>query len=305
MNNKNYQYYNNRNAYGNICIPRREEVLNYLIKSKFLSEFQTNEEKQQVLYNLGVLQEIDRLLDLIDKKANTSQLSNYVTLQYFLRKIEELKPQDEKSKGYYSSLDSLLQEWPRGEKGDWAIVNVEGTWYIYRYKVGTGWVQSGTYDNSIDLTEYQRILIPGENIKTINGESILGEGNIEIIGGSGTEVPENCATKEDVAEETLRAQTAENTLKTRLDILENGPHSYILDGIKHVIIKKSQYNKLTEYENNALYFVTKDWTFGEEFPIVFTDSDPNETWKFGQQFPIVFVDTTSWTFGKQFPVNLI
>ena len=279
MNNKNYQYYNNRNVYGNVCIPRREEVLNYLIKNKFLSEFKTDEEKQQVLRNLGVLQEIDNLLNLIDTK-----LSNYVTSQYFLRKIDELK---QKSKGYFSSIEALLQEYPRGEKGDWAIVNVDGTWYVYRYKAGTGWEQSEVYDNSIDLTEYQKLLIPGENIKTINGESILGEGNIEIVGGES----ENCATKEDVAQETLRAQTAEGTLSNRLDVLENGPYSVIIDGIKHIIIKKSQYNRLTEYENNALYFVTKDWTFGEEFPVVFTDLDA--TWKFGEHFPIVFTDTTS------------
>ena len=277
MNSKNYQYYNNRNVYGNICIPRREEVLNYLIKNKFLSEFKTDEEKQQVLRNLGVLQEIDNLLNLIDTK-----LSNYVTLQYFLRRIDELK---QKSKGYFSSIEALLQEYPRGEKGDWAIVNVDGTWYVYRYKAGTGWEQSEVYDNSIDLTEYQKLLIPGENIKTINGESILGEGNIEIVGGES----ENCATKEDVAQEILRAQTAEGTLSNRLDVLENGPYSVIIDGIKHVIIKKSQYNRLTEYEDNALYFVTKDWTFGEEFPVVFTDAD----WKFGEHFPIVFTDTTS------------
>ena len=279
MNNKNYQYYNNRNVYGNICIPRREEVLNYLIKSKFLSEFQTNEEKQQVLYNLGILQEIDRLLELINEKANSSQLSDYVTLQYFLRKIEELKPHDEKAKGYFSSVEALLQQYPQGENGDWAIVNVRGDWYIYRYSQGQGWVQSGTYDNSIDLSEYQRRLVSGENIKTINGESLLGEGNIEIIGGSG----EDCATKEELAQETLRAQASENVLKTRLDILEHGPYSYIVDGIKHIIIKKSSYDRLTEYEGNALYFVTKDWTFGEEFPIVLIDA---------------------WTFGKQFPINL-
>lgn len=302
---KNFQYYTNRNAYGNVCIPRREEVLNYLIKNKFLSEFKTNEEKQQVLYNLGILQEIDRLLSLIDKKASTAQLTNYVTLQYFLRKIEELKPHDEKAKGYFSSIEALLQEHPVGEKGDWAIVNVEGIWYIYRYNQGQGWTQSETYDNSIDLSEYQLLLVSGQNIKTINGQSILGEGDIEIIEGTGQEIPENCATKDDVARETTRAKAAEGNLRSRLDILENGPHSYIIDGIKHIIIKRSQYNRLTEYENNALYFVTKDWTFGEEFPIVFPDSDPDTPWTFGEQFPIVFVDTTSWTFGKQFPINLI
>ena len=154
MNNKNYQYYNNRNAYGNICIPRREEILNYLIKEKFLSEFKTNEEKQQVLYNLGILQIIDNLLDQINTKADIQQLQNYVTLQQFLDKVKELDPHDEKSKGYYSSIEQLIQEYPTGEKGDWAIVNINGSWYIYRYDDIQGWVQSGTYDISIDLTGY-------------------------------------------------------------------------------------------------------------------------------------------------------
>lgn len=33
---------------------------------------------------------------------------------------------------------------------------------------------------------YQEQLVSGTNIKTINGESILGEGNLEISGGGGT-----------------------------------------------------------------------------------------------------------------------
>ena len=189
MNNKNYQYYNNRNTYGNICIPKREEILNYLIKEKFLSEFKTNEEKQQVLYNLGILQIVDDLLNLIDQKVDNSQLSNYITLSYFLNKIEELRPKDEKSKGYYSSYEELVQNIQDASEGDWAIVNVEGIWYIYKYKENLGWQQSETYENNIDLSDYvkltelelyQKLLISGENIKTINGESILGSGNIEI-----------------------------------------------------------------------------------------------------------------------------
>ena len=56
--NKNYQYYNNRNKYGNICVPRRKDILNYLIKEKFLSEFSTEEEKQRVLNNLGITPKI-------------------------------------------------------------------------------------------------------------------------------------------------------------------------------------------------------------------------------------------------------
>lgn len=37
----------------------------------------------------------------------------------------------------------------------------------------------------VELDNYQPLLTSGTNIKTINGESILGEGDIEIIGGSG------------------------------------------------------------------------------------------------------------------------
>ena len=200
--NKNFQYFNNRDKYKGVCVPRREEILNYLIKEKFLSEFSTDGEKQQVLYNLGILQKLDDIVEQINTKANISQLQDYVTLQYFLEKIQELKPHDEKAKGYFSSVEQLLQEYPRGERGDWAIVNVSGDWYIYRYNNVQGWVQSETYDNSIDLTNYvtqdilnyyQNILVSGQNIKTINGESILGSGNIEILAD-----PEIFATKQDL-----------------------------------------------------------------------------------------------------------
>ena len=40
-----------------------------------------------------------------------------------------------------------------------------------------------------DITGKQDKLVSGENIKTINGQSILGEGDIQIQGGGGSEVP--------------------------------------------------------------------------------------------------------------------
>ena len=213
---KNYQYYNNKGKYNDVCIPGRREVLKYLIKEKYLSEFSTDEEKQKVLDNLGITgklssilsiinqksivlknlsQQISELYTSIDEKANSSDLNQYVPLIYFLKEIEKLKPQDEKSKGYFSSLEDLLLEFPTAKDGDWALVNVSGTWYVYRWSDSFGWVQTETYDNSIDLSEYvkrhelsifQRELISGENIRTINGQSILGSGNITInTGGSG------------------------------------------------------------------------------------------------------------------------
>lgn len=39
------------------------------------------------------------------------------------------------------------------------------------------------------LEAKQDVLVSGENIKTINGQSVLGEGDIEITGGSGGDVP--------------------------------------------------------------------------------------------------------------------
>ena len=43
------------------------------------------------------------------------------------------------------------------------------------------------------LSDYQETLVSGENIKTINNQSILGEGNISISGGGGT-IPNASAT---------------------------------------------------------------------------------------------------------------
>ena len=297
MNNKNYQYYNNRNAYGNICIPRREEILNYLIKEKFLSEFKTNEEKQQVLYNLGILQIIDNLLDQISTKVDIQQLQNYVTLQQFLDKVEELKPHDEKSKGYYSSIEQLIQEYPTGEKGDWAIVNVEGNWYIYRYDNIQGWIQSGTYDISVDLTGYvtqdlldfyQRILVSGQNIKTINGESILGPGNIEILAAFTHQIKDLRLDKnqqdinEDIYNEIQAVKDSGGNnpelyeeieaLSQRIQELEQSPR----DLVEHIFLTQEEYDSLTTYKKDTLYIIVEHKSsegsgscFGDTFPLIF------------------------------------
>lgn len=45
--------------------------------------------------------------------------------------------------------------------------------------------KNGTTTKSIDLSDYQALLVSGTNIKTINNQSILGSGNITIQGGGG------------------------------------------------------------------------------------------------------------------------
>lgn len=314
MNNKNYQYYNNRNAYGNICIPRREEILNYLIKEKFLSEFKTNEEKQQVLYNLGILQIIDNLLDQINTKIDIQQLQNYVTLQQFLDKVEELKPHDEKSKGYYSSIEQLIQEYPTGEKGDWAIVNVEGNWYIYRYDNIQGWIQSGTYDISVDLTGYvtqdlldfyQRILVSGQNIKTINGESILGPGNIEILSHQIKDLrldKNQQDINEDIYNEIQAVKDSGGNnpelyeeieaLSQRIQELEQSPR----DLVEHIFLTQEEYDSLTTYKKDTLYIIVEHKSsegsgscFGDTFPLIFGENSSSDySSNFGGTFPLIF-----------------
>lgn len=41
------------------------------------------------------------------------------------------------------------------------------------------------------------------------------------------------------------------------------------DGIKHVILEKGEYDKLTQYDDNTIYFILKsaEWQFDDEFPV--------------------------------------
>lgn len=185
---KNQNYYQNKNEYGNVCVPRRGGILNYLIKEKFLSEFSTEEEKLQVLENLGIISRLQLLQQNVNNKADQSLLRRYVTEVELIRRLDALKPKDEKSKGYFASYEELIQTVPNGSRGDWAIVNNEGVWFIYNFK-NNGWVQGDVFQTELDLSEYakladleffQELLVSGSNIKTINGQSILGEGDLEI-----------------------------------------------------------------------------------------------------------------------------
>lgn len=70
-----------------------------------------------------------------------------------------------------------------------------------------------------------------------------------------------------LAAETARAQRAEQDL---LDRIKNNPGG---DGTTHIFMTESEYNALTSYEKDALYFIVEDeveeWTFGDVFPITF------------------------------------
>lgn len=268
-------------------------------------------------------------------------------------KIQEVGNRNEKAKGYYSSFQELTEAIPNPEIGDWAIVTSQEQLLVCRCTSTGVWTLSEEeYKEEIKLNEYPK----KSEIKTLNGQSLIGTGNIQIQEGvnrlasdeldglmssesyitlqniKNTLIPgleqsiENLqelinsdeslseivekfnAIKEfvenldvegeetlasiisnidtlsqSIERETQRARAEETSLKERVRALETTPITFVSNGVQHIILKKSQYNRLTEYKDNALYFVVKDWTFGEKFPIVLIDA---------------------WTFGKQFPINL-
>lgn len=67
------------------------------------------------------------------------------------------------------------------------LYGVVNSYEQYQEKDRTAFVSKGTLDNVLEAKNYQDELVSGENIKTINGTSLLGSGNITITGGSGGE----------------------------------------------------------------------------------------------------------------------
>lgn len=203
---KNQEFYQNKKNYGDICVPSRDDVFTHLIKERFLSEFSAEEDKEKVLENLGIIKRLQYIFQILGNKADISLLNRYVTETELLRRLNVDRPRDEKSKGFYPSLEALNAVHPTGEIGDWAIVDVDGDWYIYTYGE-ENWIQGRQYLSEVELTEYakltdletlQGLLISGTNIKTINGQSILGEGDLEISGGVGGAELSNYVTKQEL-----------------------------------------------------------------------------------------------------------
>ena len=89
--NKFEEYYINNNK----CISLRQKPeCDYLRISNYLSEYQTEQEKQQVLDNLGITSRLQDVFNTLNEKFN-----QYVTLkfldEYFVKKVDLYYPEDE------------------------------------------------------------------------------------------------------------------------------------------------------------------------------------------------------------------
>ena len=92
--------------------------------------------------------------------------------------IQIVKEKKEKSKGYYDSYQSLIWNIPSPEIGDWAVVKNESNnhWYIYKCVVRGYWKETEEeYASEVNLNEYPK----KSELKTINGQPIYGDGDIE------------------------------------------------------------------------------------------------------------------------------
>ena len=91
-----------------------------------------------------------------------------------------------------------------------------------------------------DWWKKQDALVSGENIKTINGESILGEGNIEISGGSGEVGPQGPqGDKGDKGDTGVGVQSVTQTTTSNADGGSNVVTVTLTDGTKSTFTVKN------------------------------------------------------------------
>ena len=116
-----------------------------------------------------------------------------------------------------------------------------------------------SYVTSATLEDYQPLLLSGENIKTINGETILGQGNIHISGGSTDIVTSwgNPTSDEKVPSEKLA--------KTTLDEKVNRSELHNLDinlTTLELVPKSTNPNGVICFEDKGSKYIEKSNTSG-------------------------------------------
>ena len=287
-------------------------------------------------------------------------------------KLDQLDNKQNSLKGYFSSFDTLISLYPSPEIGEWAIVSVNGHQLICKCESAGEWtITQEEYSEEINLEEY----VKQNNLKTINNESIIGTGNIEIKGGTSSivdsetdgimpkelyndiikiknitlpELSENIESlqsligtdseelerilnqyntivefiegfddssealsqilssiqdlKDKILQETNRAKDEEQLLLAKLRTLENRFSER--DNVKHIFITQSNYNELTTYENNTIYFIVDEdivgYRFGDKFPMVFCSP------YLGDKLPIILSEEPGGQkFGEPFPIQFI
>lgn len=131
--------------------------------------------------------------------------------------------------------------------------------YLTKTEAEDTYANISTVTSALSLK--QNRLVSGENIKTINGQSILGPGNIPVvqtINIDGTEQVDLTQLEQDIQE-----------LKDAIDQLNNATEDQ--EYIYMTFLTQDQYDALPEYDADTLYFIVPVpvWHFGEPLPATF------------------------------------
>lgn len=92
---------------------------------------------------------------------------------------------DQHNLGYFATLQALQEAYPTAEAGDWAIVGATDTVWIWDTD-NSAWVDSDqkgqvtSVNNQTGAVTVQETLVNQTNIKSVNGNSLLGSGNLEL-----------------------------------------------------------------------------------------------------------------------------
>ena len=92
---------------------------------------------------------------------------------------------DQHNLGWYATESALTTAYPTAEAGDWAIVGATDTVWVWDTD-NSEWVDSDqkgqvtSVNNQTGDVTVQETLVSGTNIKTIDGNSVLGSGNLEL-----------------------------------------------------------------------------------------------------------------------------
>lgn len=174
--NKDLEYYINQNR--RECSPRKHN--NPLLVDNYLSEFNTDSKKQLALENLGITGKLEILKTLIDNKVieigalpwdiepmvgHHNHILSSDSLYKYFQKYYSKEQMDNKLQAFWNEFVTYVTE---------LSVQVDEE----LSELSKNAVQNRAIAKAIKLL--QPLLKSGVNIKTINGESLLGEGNIQF-----------------------------------------------------------------------------------------------------------------------------
>lgn len=193
-----------------------------------LDDYYTKQQIDNKGYLTSVPSEYVTEAELESKGYLTEVPSQYVTETELEDRLDELNlnvdlndyytKQQIDSKGFVTNATLVNKDYATRTELNEAVSNIDLVDYYTKTESDTKYQPKGNYLTSIpseyvteteltgknyatktEVNSKQNQLVSGTNIKTINGESILGSGNIEIKGGSGGDVDlSNYYTKEQV-----------------------------------------------------------------------------------------------------------